>query len=107
MADVTHYSIEYMSESNQPWLAHINSYDQGQGEAGGQRIATLRFFDGAVPASGNVGGLAVVNFPMARFGDAVAILRNEERIFVGHSSGGPDNTTSEGISSFTAARLRP
>ena len=46
MADVTHYSIEYMSESNQPWLAHINCYDQGQGEAGGQRIATLRFFDG-------------------------------------------------------------
>jgi hypothetical protein len=44
---------------------------------------------------------------MARFGDVVAIVRNEERIFVGHSSGGPDNTTSEGISSFTAARLRP
>jgi hypothetical protein len=45
--------------------------------------------------------------PPARFGDVVATLRSEEGIFVGHSSGGPDNTTSEGISSFTAARLRP
>jgi hypothetical protein len=43
MANVTHYNIDYMSSSNKPWVACINCYDQSQGEAGGSRIATLRF----------------------------------------------------------------
>jgi hypothetical protein len=107
LADVTHYSLNYMSKSDKPWIADINCYDQAQGEAGGHRIATMRFFTGQVPASGNVGGLAVVNFPLARFADVMGILRNEEDIFVGHSFGGPDTITSEGISSFTEVRKRP
>jgi hypothetical protein len=107
MANVAHYAINYTSESDKPWVASINCYDQPEGEAGGRRIATLRFFDGAVPASGTVDGAELVNFPLSRFADVVAILRNETRIFVGRSSGGPDNETSEGISSFTAARQRP
>ena len=107
MANVSFYAIEYASETDQPWIAQINCYDQGQGEAGGKRTAAIRFFDGAVPASGAVGGVEIVNYSLARFADVVDILRNEQDIFVGHSFGGPDNATSEGISSFTAARLRP
>jgi hypothetical protein len=109
MADVTHYSTNYMSKSNKPWIADINCYDQPQGEAGGSRIATLRFFARApVPASGQIGSVPVVNFALARFSDVIAILRDDERIFVGHSSGGPDNIVSDGISSFNpAGRMRP
>lgn len=40
-------------------------------------------------------------------GDVIAMVRNEDRIIVGHSSGGPDSTVSEGISYFPAARQRP
>ena len=107
MAFVTHYIIDYLGKSNKPWVASINCYDQDQGEAGGQRIATVRFFEGAVPASGTVGGLPVVNFPLTRFGDVVGIFRNEGRISVNHFSGGPDSITADGISTFTAARQRP
>ena len=106
MADVTHYSIEYMSEStNRGWLTSTATTEAKArpADSGSPRCDSLT----ALYGERNVGGLAVVNFPMARFGDGVAILRNEERIVVGHPSGGPDNTTSEGISSFTAARLRP
>ena len=96
-----------MSESSKPWIADINCYDQPSGETGGPHIATIRFFDGAVPASGAVDGVEVVNFPLARLNDIIAMLRNEDRIIVGHSSDGPDSTVSEGISSFPAARQRP
>ena len=108
MGNVTHYNIDYISSSNKPWVASINCYDQPQGEAGGSRIATVRFFRGSVPPSGQVGGVAVVNFPLARFGDVIAILRDEQDIFVGHSSGGPDDTVMEGITTFTSAGgMRP
>jgi hypothetical protein len=108
MANVTHYAIDYISSSDKPWAADINCYDQSQGEAGGSRIATLRFYRGAVPASGQVGGLAVVNFPLARFADVIAILREEQDIFVGHVFGGPDNITMEGITTFApAGGMRP
>jgi hypothetical protein len=108
MANTTHYSLHYTAKSNKPWVAEINCYDQPNGEAGGSRIATIRFFARNVPGSGSVGGLPVVNFSLARFADILAILRSEASIFVGHTFGGPDTVDAEGISSFsTTGALRP
>ena len=101
MANVTHYAIDYIGTSDKPWAASINCYDQPEGEAGGSRIAVVRFYRGSVPASGQVGGVPVVNFPLARFADVISIFRQEQRIFVGHEFGGPDAITMDGITTFT------
>jgi hypothetical protein len=106
---VTHYSTHYLAKSDKPWIADINCYDQPQGEAGGHRIAAVRFFvTTPVPASGAVGGIPVINFPLARFADVISIFRDEKSIDVNHFSGGPDNMTSDGISYFTSlGGMRP
>ena len=83
MPAVGGYVIEYLSNSSQPWRAEIRCFANTTVPLGPQ-VAAIRFYDTAPPASGNVGGIPVVNYLLSRFSDVVTILRDESHVVVDH-----------------------
>jgi hypothetical protein len=81
MPAVGGYVIDYNCGSNQPWKAEIRCFTSTNIPLGNE-VAVVRFYDGAVPAPGKVGGIPVVNYPISRFSDVVSIFRDEVHVVV-------------------------
>jgi hypothetical protein len=55
MPGVAAYVIDYNSSSNQPWQAEIRCWSSAD-TALHNITASVRFYEGTVPASGHIGG---------------------------------------------------